>query len=165
MKITLIAAAGENNALGKDNDLLWHLPDDFKRFKAITSHHYIIMGRKTLESFPKLLPNRTHVVITRQKDYIIEGAIVVHSLEEALDNCDDESEVFIIGGGEIYTHALPIANKIELTRVHDKFEADAFFPEINDSNWTLIYREYHDKDERHSYDFTYLTYERKTEDS
>lgn len=165
MKITLIAAAGENNALGKDDDLLWHLPDDFKRFKAITSHHHIIMGRKTLESFPKLLPNRTHVVITRQKDYSIEGAIVVHSLEEALDNCGDESEVFIIGGGEIYTQALPIANKIELTRVHDKFEADAFFPEINDSNWTLIHREYHDKDERHSYDFTFLTYERKTESS
>lgn len=165
MKITMIAAAGENNALGKDNDLLWHLPDDFKRFKAITSHHYIIMGRKTLESFPKLLPNRTHVVITRQKDYSKEGAIVVHSLEEALDNCGGESEVFIIGGGEIYTQALPIANKIELTRVHDKFEADAFFPEINDSNWTLIYREYHDKDERHSYDFTFLTYERKTESS
>ena len=165
MKITMIAAAGENNALGKDNDLLWHLPDDFKRFKTITSHHYIIMGRKTLESFPKLLPNRTHVVITRQKDYSKEGTIVVHSLGEALDNCGGESEVFIIGGGEIYTQALPIADKIELTRVHHKFEADAFFPEINDSNWMLTHREYHDKDERHDYDFTFLTYIRKAKDS
>ncbi|GAA0763807.1 dihydrofolate reductase [Psychroflexus lacisalsi] len=158
MKVTIIAAAAENNALGRNNDLIWHLPDDFKRFKAITSHHHIIMGRKTFESFPKLLPNRKHIIITRQKDYEKEGAIVVHNLEDALKNCSGEDEVFIIGGGEIYKQALPYADKIELTRVHDTFEADAFFPEIEESVWELKSSEYHEKDERHKIDFTYLTY-------
>jgi dihydrofolate reductase len=158
MKVTIIAAAAENNALGRNNDLIWHLPDDFKRFKAITSHHHIIMGRKTFESFPKLLPNRKHIIITRQKDYEKEGAIVVHNLEDALKNCSGEDEVFIIGGGEIYKQALPYADKIELTRVHDTFEADAFFPEIEESVWELKSSEYHGKDERHKIDFTYLTY-------
>lgn len=154
----MIAAAAENDALGKDNDLVWHLPDDFKRFKAITSHHYIIMGRKTFETFPKLLPNRKHIVITRQKDYKNEGIEVFHSLEEALKFSSDENEIFIIGGGEIYKQALPHADKIELTRVHDTFDADAFFPEINEYDWKLVNSEYHAKDERHDYDFTYLTY-------
>ncbi|MBZ9779607.1 dihydrofolate reductase [Psychroflexus sp. CAK8W] len=158
MKVTMIAAAAENNALGKDNDLIWHLPDDFKRFKAITSHHHIIMGRKTFESFPKLLPNRKHIVITRQGDYKKEGVTVVHKLEDALKQCPGEDEVFIIGGGEIYKQALPYADKIELTRVHDTFEADAFFPEIEESVWKLVSSEYHEKDEKHKIDFTYLTY-------
>lgn len=154
----MIAAAAENNALGKNNELIWHLPDDFKRFKAITSHHHIIMGRKTFETFPKLLPNRKHIVITRQKDYKREGVEVVQSLQDALKFSSEEKEVFIIGGGEIYKQALPYADKIELTRVHGTFEADAFFPEIDESKWKLIHSEYHSKDERHNYDFTYLTY-------
>ncbi|MFD0933439.1 dihydrofolate reductase [Psychroflexus salinarum] len=158
MIITMIAAAAENNALGKNNELIWHLPDDFKRFKAITSHHHIIMGRKTFETFPKLLPNRKHIVITRQKDYKREGVEVVQSLQDALKFSSEEKEVFIIGGGEIYKQALPYADKIELTRVHGTFEADAFFPEIDESKWKLIHSEYHSKDERHNYDFTYLTY-------
>src|SRR6476646_3183965 len=103
--ITLIAAVAENNALGKDNQLLWHLPDDFKRFKNITSGHYIIMGRKTFESFPKPLPNRTHVVITRQKDYQAEGCIVVDSIEKALEISPKDQDVFVIGGGEIFSLA------------------------------------------------------------
>ena len=110
--ITLIAAAAENNALGKDNDLLWHLPEDFKRFKQITSGHYIIMGRKTFESFPKPLPNRTHIIITRQKEYLADGCLVVHSLEEALEISPQNEEVFIIGGAQIYKQALPFADKI-----------------------------------------------------
>lgn len=162
MKITMVAAAAENNALGKNNDLVWHLPDDFKRFKAITSHHHIVMGRKTFESFPKLLPNRKHIVITRQTDYKREGIEVVHSLEEALEKCAGEEEVFIIGGGEIYKQAMPYADKIELTRVHASFEADAFFPEIDESKWKLVNKEVHKQDERHKYDFSYLTYLKKT---
>lgn len=162
MTITLIAAAAENNALGKDNDLVWHLPDDFKRFKAITSGHYIIMGRKTFESFPKPLPNRTHVIITRQKDYQVpEGCLVVDSIEEALQVCPQNKEVFIIGGGEIYKQSIEIADKIELTRVHTEVEADTFFPEINLNNWKLLEEEYHPKDEKHQFDFTYLTYLKK----
>tara|TARA_R110000868_G_scaffold52221_4_gene165259 strand:+ start:49839 stop:50339 length:501 start_codon:yes stop_codon:yes gene_type:complete len=160
--IILIAAAAENNALGKDNELLWHLPDDFKRFKSITTGHTIIMGRKTFESFPKPLPNRKHIIITRAKNYqtAFENCIVVHSLEEALKLSETEQDVYIIGGGEIYSLSLKNANKIELTRVHENFEADTFFPEFDVTKWKLIKEDYHPKDEKHKYDFTYLTYER-----
>lgn len=163
-QITLIAAAAENNALGKDNDLLWHLPDDFKRFKSLTTGHKIIMGRKTYESFPKPLPNRTHIVITRDRNYKIdfESCKVVHSLEAALELVKNDRLSFIIGGGEIYAQGEPFANKIELTRVHATFEdADTFFPEIDPTIWKLETEEHHPADERHSYAFTYMTYARK----
>lgn len=159
--LILIAAAAQNNALGKDNDLLWHLPDDFKRFKALTSGHYIIMGRKTFESFPKPLPNRTHVIITRQHDYQAPGCIVVRSFPEALEACPDTEDVYVIGGGEIYNLALSSADCIELTRVHASFTADAYFPEFDLSQWTLVASEYHARDERHALDFTYETYLKK----
>lgn len=158
---TMIAAAAENNALGKDNKIIWHLPDDYKRFKAITSGHYIIMGRKTFESLQKPLPNRTHIVISRQEDYNPEGCTVVKTIEEALAACPANEDRFIIGGGEIYNLALPEANKIELTRVHHSFEADTFFPEIDLKDWELVQSELHPTDERHQYEFTYETYIRK----
>lgn len=159
--ITMIAAAAENNALGKDNDLVWHLPDDFKRFKRLTSDHYIIMGRKTFESFPKLLPHRTHIVITRKEDYQPKNVIVVHSLEEALKVSKLDPQPFIIGGGEIYKMGMKYADRIELTRVHETFEADTYFPEIKDEEWKLVKEQQHPKDEKHQYAFTYLTYDRK----
>jgi dihydrofolate reductase len=160
--ITMIAAAGENNELGKDNDLLWHLPEDFKRFKKLTTGHHIIMGRKTFESFPKPLPNRTHVVITRNQDYKKEGAIIVHSMEEALRISKDDSQPFIIGGGEIYKMGLPFADKIELTRVHGIFEdADTFFPNFSEAEWQLMSKSENVKDEKHTYSFTYETWVRK----
>lgn len=159
--ITLIAAASENNGLGKDNTLVWHLPDDFKRFKALTTGHCIIMGRKTFESFPKPLPHRKHIVITRDSEYHREGIIVVNSLEEALSHTHDDPQPFIIGGGEIYHLSMEIADKIELTRVHARVDADAFFPEINPDQWTLIAEEYHPQDDKHKYDFTYQTFYKK----
>lgn len=159
--ITLIAAAGENNELGKDNDLVWHLPDDFKRFKKLTTGHHIIMGRKTFESFPKPLPNRTHLVITRNLKYQKEGALIVHSLDEALLKAQNDSQPFVIGGGEIYKLAMEHADKIELTRVHGNFEADTYFPEIDMDKWRLISEVKHEKDKKHNYSFSYLTYERK----
>ena len=159
--IILIAAAAENNALGKNNQLLWHLPDDFKRFKNITSGHYIIMGRKTFESFPKPLPNRTHIVISRQKNYKPEGCIVVNNLEEAIKTVPQPEDAYIIGGGEIYTQSMSMADKIELTRVHVSLEADTFFPEIDLEKWRLTFQELHSKDEKHLYDFSFLTYLRK----
>ena len=159
----MIAAAAENNALGKDNDLVWHLPDDFKRFKRLTSGHHIIMGRKTFESFPKLLPDRTHVIITRKEDYSPENTIVVHSMEEALKVSKLDDQAFIIGGGEIYKMGMEHADRIELTRVHGEFEADTHFPEIDKSEWEIVKDQFHDKDEKHDYSFTYLTYERKQE--
>lgn len=161
MTLTLIAAAAENNALGKDNQLVWHLPDDFKRFKKLTSGHYIIMGRKTLESMNGPLPNRTNIVITRQEDYTYPGCTVVNSLEEALSACPQHEEVFVIGGGEIYKQSIEKADKIELTRVHTTVEADAFFPEINTEEWSLTERVLHDKDEKHKFEFVFETWMRK----
>lgn len=161
-KLIIIAAAAENNALGINNDLPWHLPDDFKRFKALTSGHKIIMGRKTLESFPKALPNREHIVITRDKNYIPKfNCVVVNSIEAAIKLTADDSLAYIIGGGEIYRQSLNFATHIELTRVHAKVNADTFFPDIDLEDWKLINEEYHPKDDKHKYDFTYLTYKRK----
>jgi len=159
--ITLIAAAGENNELGKDNDLVWHLPDDFKRFKQLTTGHHIIMGRKTFESFPKPLPNRTHIVITRNPNYKKEGAVVTNSMESALEIAKNDNEIFIIGGGEIYTLGLNFATKIELTRVHANFDVDTYFPNIPQEDWKLTNEVFHDKDERHQHSFTYQTFIRK----
>lgn len=161
--LVMIAAVGENNALGKNNDLLWHLPDDFKRFKKLTTGHKIIMGRKTFESFPKPLPNRIHIIITRDKNYTIPhpDCIVKHSVEDALELVENDNLSFIIGGGEIYGQGERFANKIELTRVHASFEADTFFPKIDENIWKLVKEEYHQKDEKHQYDFTYMTYVRK----
>jgi dihydrofolate reductase len=160
MKI-IIAAAGTRNELGKDNQLVWHLPNDFKRFKQLTTGHHIIMGRKTFESFPAPLPNRTHIIISRNEHYQVEGCIIVKSLEDAFKACEHESTVFIIGGGEIYKQALPFADKIELTRVHHTFEADTYFPEINSEEWECIHKEEHQADEKHAFDFTYETYIKK----
>jgi dihydrofolate reductase len=158
--ITIIAAAGENNSLGKDNDLVWHLPDDFKRFKELTSGNYILMGRKTYETFPKPLPNRKHLIITRQDNYQVpENCFVFDSISSALQSVDN-ADVWIIGGGEIYNQSMGIADRIELTRVNSEFEADTFFPEIGDE-WELVKEEYHTVDDRHKYDFTYLTYDRR----
>jgi dihydrofolate reductase len=156
--IIAIAAIGMNNELGKDNNLLWHLPNDFKRFKSLTTGHHIIMGRKTFESFPKLLPNRTHVIITRQKNYVAENCIVVDSLKKAIEACPKNEDVYVIGGGEIYKQSINEVDKLEITRVNHSFEADAFFPEIDDSKWKLVSKEFHAKDEKHAYDFCYQTY-------
>ncbi len=157
----MIAAAAENKALGKDNQLVWHLPNDFKRFKELTTGHHIIMGRKTFESFPKPLPNRTHVIITRQKDYQAEDCIVVDSIEKAIENCPKDEDSFIIGGGEIYKLAMPFSDKIELTVVHHNFEADAFFPEIKEEDWELTNSDFQSKDEKHQYDYSFNTYIKK----
>ncbi len=163
-KLILIAAAAENNALGKDNELLWHLPDDFKHFKTKTMGHTIIMGRKTFQSFPKPLPKRRHIVISRNTDYTIEheSCEVTHSLEAAIAKVAEEEVVYIIGGGEIYKQAEPLADGIELTRVHTVFkDADTFFPELAEQNWELTSETLHPKDERHAFAFTFLSYRRK----
>ncbi len=157
--ITLIAAVGKNNEIGKNNKLIWYLSDDLKRFKKLTSGHSIIMGRKTFESFPKALPNRTNIVITRNKQYKAENAIVVNSLEDALELTIEDPQPFIIGGGEIYKQAMEVAHKIELTRVHETFDADTFFPDL-DNSWKEIAREDCFKDEKHNYDYSFVTYEK-----
>ncbi|MBN4084783.1 dihydrofolate reductase [Flavobacteriaceae bacterium AH-315-B10] len=161
-RLTIIVAAGENDAIGKNNKLIWHLSNDLKRFKSLTNSHYIIMGRKTYESFPKPLPNRTHVVITRQDNYKVpKGVIVVNSFEDAIDVTKNDSQPFVIGGGEIYVQAMAFADKIELTRVHENFEADTFFPKIDSSIWKETHNTFHEKDDNHEHAFTFLTYLKK----
>ena len=159
--IILIAAVAENYALGKNNDLLWHLPLDFKRFKETTSGHFIIMGRKTFESFPKPLPNRTHVIITRQNDLKYEGCIVVQDLEKAIAICPKNEDIFIIGGGEIYAQSIHLADQLDITRVHHSFDADVYFPEIDPEVWELISEAFNPKDEKHLFDYTFQKYTRK----
>jgi dihydrofolate reductase len=162
-KLTLIVAVSENNVIGKDNNLIWHLKNDLQRFKALTSGHCIIMGRKTFESFPKPLPNRTHIVITRQLNYKVpEGVMVVSSLKAAIEASKEDPRPYIIGGGEIYKQALPYASIIELTRVHGNFEGDTYFPEIDLNQWEEIKRERILKDENHACDFSFITYKRSS---
>lgn len=156
--ITIIVAASENNIIGKDNKLIWHLSNDLKRFKELTIGHHVIMGRKTYESMPRSLPNRTNVIVTRKKDYLAENAIVTNSLDEALSVASEDSQPFIIGGGEIYKTAMDISDRIELTRVHHHFEGDTSFPEIDKSKWIESNRILNKKDDKHDYDFTFITY-------
>lgn len=163
MKISLIAALANNNVIGQDNDLVWRLPDDFKRFKRITSGHFILMGRKTFESLGTPLPNRTHIVITRNKNYQVpEGHYVFESVEKAFIFCQkmEVSQLYIIGGGEIYKQTLPLADELLLTQVDATPEGDTFFPEFNKENWKVVFSEFHPADEHHQYSFTYLNYER-----
>ena len=158
--VTLIAAASENNIIGKDNKLIWHLSDDLKHFKDLTKGHFVIMGRKTFESMPKALPNRTNVIITRKTDYTADNAIVVNSLEKALKVAENDNQPFIIGGGEIYKLSIDIADRVELTRVHTSIEGDTSFPEIDTEKWQEVKREKRLKDERNEYDFSFLRYEK-----
>ena len=137
----MIAAAAENNALGKENVLLWDLPDDFKRFNKLTTGHNIIMGRKTFKSMPTLLTNRVHIIITKDKKYktALDDCIVVHSLKDAIELVADEALAFIIGGGVIYKQGEEFSNGIELTRIHTNFEnVDTFFPNLNLTIWKLV---------------------------
>lgn len=156
--ITIIAAIAENNALGKDNQLIWHLPADLKRFKQVTLNHHIIMGRKTFESLGKPLPNRTSIIITRNKNYTAKGCIVVHTLDEALKAAACDANPYILGGAEIYKQAIDIADKLDLTFVHHNFEADAFFPKIDTSKWKETSRQHYKADEKNKYDYSFVSY-------
>ena len=158
--VTLIAAASENNIIGKDNKLIWRLSDDLKHFKELTKGHFVIMGRKTFESMPKALPNRTNVIITRKTDYKAENAIVVNSLEKALKIAESDNQPFVIGGGEIYKLSMEIADRIELTRVHTSIEGDTSFPEIDLEKWQEVKNEKRLKNEKNEYDFSFLRYDK-----
>lgn len=165
MIISMIAAMGKNRVIGKDNDIPWHLPDDFKFFKNTTSGHHVIMGRKNWESLPhkfQPLPNRPNIVITRQASYNAEGAHVVSSLTEALDIAEknNETEAFIIGGGEIYRMGLEFADKIYLTEIQGDFDGQVTFPEFSEHIWKETDRVHHPSDERHQYPFDFVLYEK-----
>lgn len=160
--ITIIAAIGSRNELGKDNDLIWHLPADLKRFKKVTTGNHIIMGRNTFESIGKPLPNRTTVIITRNASYQKEGCIVVHSIEEALDITKEQGQAFIIGGAEIYKQCMEkgLADKLDITQVHHEFDADVFFPQILEEEWELVSKEDFEADEKNNYDYSFLSYQK-----
>lgn len=161
--ITIIAAIAKNNALGKDNDLIWHLPEDLKRFKKLTSGHHILMGRNTFESIGKPLPNRTSVIITRNKHYYKDGCLIAHSLEEALELASKDEEIFILGGAQIYDYALQkdVADALEITLVHKEFDADVFFPEIDLSVWKEVKREDFKADEKNKLDYSFVRFEKR----
>jgi dihydrofolate reductase len=161
--LKILVAFDENRVIGKNNALIWHLPADLKRFKALTTGHVIIMGRKTYESIGRPLPNRTTVVISRQQDLKIEGVILAHSVEEAILKAKSISrdDIFIVGGAEIYQLSLPLADQILVTQLHDIFEGDTFFPEISPAIWEVAEQERGVTDEQNAYQFSYITYARK----
>ena len=162
----MIAAMGTNRVIGKDNDLPWHLPDDFKFFQQTTKGHHVLMGRKNWESLPhkfQPLPHRTNLVITRQEDYQAAGATVIRSLQEGKEFAEKhgEDELFIIGGGEIYRMALDMADRIYLTEIDGAFEGQVTFPEFSADQWKEVSRSHHSKDDRHNYAFDFVIFEKK----
>ena len=161
MIVSIVVAIAENNAIGKDNQLLWHLPADLKHFKQVTTGHTIIMGRKTYDSIGKPLPNRRNIVITRSSGLQIPGVEVTDSVAAALALCTNEEEVFIIGGAEIYKSTMGLTDRIYLTRVHQSYEADAFFPEIDLAQWKETNVEKHLPDEKNDVAYTFSTLSRK----
>jgi len=161
MIISIVVAIAENNAIGKENKLLWHLPADLRHFKEVTTGHTIIMGRKTYDSVGKPLPNRRNIVITRKSGLKIPGVEVVHTLEEALILCDEDEEVFIGGGAEIYKMAMSLTDKIYLTVVKGIFDADTFFPEIDANKWEETESISFEPDEKNSFGYTFSTLIRK----
>jgi dihydrofolate reductase len=157
--ISLIAAVARNRVIGLNNTLPWHLPEDLKHFRALTTGHHIIMGRKTYESLNRLLPGRTTVIVTRNPDYHVPGALVAASLPRAITLCDRDVEVFLIGGAELYREALQLADRLYITAIDAEYEGDAFFPEFDQATWQEIAREQHISAE--GLRFSYLIYQRK----
>ena len=166
MIVSIIVAACENNVIGKDNDLIWHLPTDMKFFKDTTKDHHVIMGRKNFESIPhkfRPLPNRTNIIITRNKNYFAKDCIIASSIKEAINIAknNNDKEPFIIGGGEIYKLALEedLVDRIYLTKVHHKFEGDTFFPKLG-QEWKLVNAKKHKADQKHICDYDFEIYEK-----
>jgi dihydrofolate reductase len=160
VKVTLIVAVADNGVIGRQNELPWRLPEDLKRFKALTMGKPIVMGRKTFESIGKPLPGRTNIVITRQTDLSLPGCVLVDSVPAAVTAAGQVDEVMIIGGGDIYRQALSQADRVQLTEVHATIDGDAFFPELNAKQWREIAREDYPADERHAHAYSFVTLER-----
>jgi len=156
--ISIIVAIGKNRVIGKDNQLIWHLPADLKRFKQITMGHSMIMGRKTFESIGKALPGRTTVIVTRDKNYKQVNCLVANSTEQAIEICKNDSEIFIVGGAQIFEKAIALTDKIYLTQIHESFDGDVFFPALNEDEWKIISQEDHTADEKNKYDYSFINY-------
>lgn len=164
MTVTIIVAKATNNAIGKNGELPWHLPSDLRHFKKTTSGHHVIIGRKTFTSLGKPLPGRTHIVVTRDRDFLVpDGHFVAHSLEEALGigRSRDLSTIFILGGAKIYEEALPHAHEMIITEIEASPDADTFFPEFNRDEWELVDKVVVKKDDKNPYNHAFVTYRRK----
>lgn len=161
--LSIIVAIAKNNVIGKDNKLIWHLPEDLKRFKKITTGHTIIMGRKTFESLGRVLPNRKHIVLCNDAQLNIDdkNVEIINSVDKLEKYENSENENFVIGGASIYKLLLPKTNKLYITRINQEFEGDVYFPEINESEWKIVEQEKGIKDENNPYDYEYITYVRK----
>lgn len=161
-KISIIVAIAENNAIGKGNDLLWHISEDLKRFKRLTKGHFVVVGKKTYYSLPtRPLPNRTNMVITDVDGEQIDLCLMAYSIEGALEKMDAEGENFIIGGGSIYKQFLPYTDKLYVTKVHKSFDGDIFFPEISQGEWHLVESRLVDNDPQNDFSYSFETYLRK----
>lgn len=160
-KLSIIVAMSRNGVIGRGNRMPWHLPADLKHFKDTTMGHAIIMGRKTFESIGRPLPGRRNIVITHRQDYQAPGCEVVHSLEQALGLLDDDEEAFIIGGATLYQQALPLADRLYITRIDAVVEGDIYFPNLDWTQWRLIDRRSHPADERNAFDLVFEVYERR----
>lgn len=154
--LSIIVAVATNRIIGNKNTLPWHLPEDLKRFRALTTGHHIIMGRKTYESLNRLLPDRTTVIVTRNPDYRVAGALIANSLQQAIQLCGEDEEVFLIGGAELYRDGLKLASKLYMTEIDAAFEGDAFFPEFDQTEWQEASREQHTSAQ--GLNFSYVTY-------
>lgn len=160
--LSIIVAVAKNNVIGKDNQLIWHLPEDLKRFKEITSGHTIIMGRKTFESLGRVLPNRKHIILCNDADLNIkdENVTIVDDINKLGEYINKEEENFIIGGATIYKLMLPKVDKLYITKINQEFDGDVYFPEINEETWKITQRVKGKKDEKNPYDYEYITYEK-----
>lgn len=158
-QLSMIVAVAHDGVIGVNNTLPWHLPEDLKRFRALTMGHHIIMGRKTYDSLGRLLPGRTTVIVTRNENYKVEGALVAHSLEAAIALCEDDEEVFLIGGAELYQAGLKLAHKLYITEIELDVAGDAFFPKLVSTEWQETEREAHTSEK--GLKFSYVTYLRK----
>jgi len=161
--LSAVVAMSDNRVIGRDNQLPWHLPADLQHFKAITTGHPILMGRKTYESIGKPLPNRTNLILTRDQAFIVPGAIVIGSLEAALEECNKLAapELFVIGGAQIYAQLLPRINRIYLTLVHATIQGDTYFPALSSDDWEELSREHHEPDAKNAYAYSFILFQRR----
>lgn len=158
--ISIIVAVAQGGVIGGGGDLLWHISEDLRRFKQITSEHTVIMGRKTYDSIGRPLPRRRNIVITRSEEWSAEGCERASSLEQAVGMCEGEQEIFVIGGGEIYRQAMPLADRLYLTRVEKEYAGDTYFPEIRADEWRELSNERYERGEKFEYPFEFVDLER-----
>jgi len=163
MSVSLIVAMSENGIIGRDGGMPWHLSEDLKRFKRLTMGHHMIMGRKTFESIGRLLPGRTTIILTRNEEFSVDGGLVANTLEAAIELTNDDPEIFIVGGGEIYRAALPLINRMYVTRVHVELDGDTTFPDVDRDAWSVDKSTMHLADENNDYNYTFEDYERTSE--